>query len=116
VRGRSHHRRREVNQLDGQGKEPDGRAKEPVVIASQNSLNDNSPIRMPSIDISRDPVMKFVPISIAPHRIIGVTADIDDEHVVLALASLSQSFEEGPCSAAASSFHQRNILIHWSRR
>jgi len=44
--------------------------------------------------------MKFVPISIAPHRIIGVTADIDDEHVSLALASpVYNPFEEVPCSA-----------------
>ncbi len=29
-----------------------------------------------------DPVMKFIDISLAPRRIVGVAADIDDEHVV----------------------------------
>src|SRR5258708_35875035 len=41
--------------------------------------------------------MKFVPISIAPHRIIGVTADIDDEHVVPGPSlTVYNTFEEGP--------------------
>src|SRR5260370_17213597 len=44
-----------------------------------------------------DPVMKFVPISTAPHRIIGVTADIDDEHVVPGpTITVYNPFEEGP--------------------
>jgi putative ABC transport system permease protein len=29
-----------------------------------------------------DPVMKFIPISVQPRRIVGVAADVDDEHVV----------------------------------
>ena len=30
-----------------------------------------------------DPVMKFIPASVtAPRRIVGVIADVDDEHVV----------------------------------
>ncbi len=41
--------------------------------------------------------MKFVPISTAPHRIIGVTADIDDEHVVPGpTITVYNPFEEGP--------------------
>ena len=41
--------------------------------------------------------MKFVPISTAPHRIIGVTADIDDEHVVPGPSlTVYNPFEEGP--------------------
>ena len=45
-----------------------------------------------------DPVLKFVPgFSAAPHRIIGVTADIDDVHVVPEpILTIYSSFEEGP--------------------
>jgi predicted permease len=86
---------RDFNQLDGQGKE-----KEPVVIVSQTLAR-----RMfPNQDaLNRhvywtDPVMKFIPgISTAPHRIIGVTADIDDEHVVPGPSlTVYNPFEEGP--------------------
>src|SRR6267143_67781 len=86
---------RDFNQLDGQGKE-----KEPVVIVSQTLSH-----RMfPNQDaINRhvywtDPVMKFIPgISTVPHRIIGVTADIDDEHVVPGpCLTVYNPFEEGP--------------------
>jgi len=88
---------RDFNQLDGQ--KLDGQDKEPVVIVSQTLAQ-----RMfPNQDaINRhvywtDPVMKFVPISIAPHRIIGVTADIDDDHVVPGPSlTVYCPFEEGP--------------------
>src|SRR5271166_4003333 len=76
---------RDFNALDGQNKE------DPVVIVSETLAH-----RMfPNQDaINRhvywtDPVLQFFPGTdleksrlIAPHRIIGVTADIDDEHVV----------------------------------
>jgi hypothetical protein len=83
---------RDFNQLDGQSKDP-------VVIVSQTLAQ-----RMfPNQDaVNRhiywtDPVMKFVPISTAPHRIIGVTADIDDEHVVPGPSlTVYNTFEEGP--------------------
>src|SRR5882672_5018551 len=84
---------RDFNELDGQSKEP-------VVIVSQTLAQ-----RMfPNQDaINRhvywtDPVMKFIPgISVAPHRIIGVTADIDDEHVVPGpILTIYNTFEEGP--------------------
>jgi predicted permease len=84
---------RDFNQLDGQSKEP-------VVIVSQTLAQ-----RMfPNHDaINRhvywtDPVMKFIPgISTAPHRIIGVTADIDDERVVPGPSlTVYNPFEEGP--------------------
>jgi putative ABC transport system permease protein len=84
---------RDFNQLDGQSKDP-------VVIVSQTLAQ-----RMfPNQDaINRhvywtDPVMKFIPgISTAPHRIIGVTADIDDEHVVPGPSlTVYNAFEEGP--------------------
>jgi predicted permease len=85
---------RDFNQLDGQNN------KEPVVIVSQTLAQ-----RMfPNQDaLNRhvywtDPVMKFIPgISTAPHRIIGVTADIDDEHVVPGpTLTVYNPFEEGP--------------------
>src|SRR5580704_14071234 len=84
---------RDFNQLDGQSKDP-------VVIVSQTLAQ-----RMfPNQDaVNRhvywtDPVIKFVPgISAAPHRIIGVTADVDDEHVVPGpTLTVYNPFEEGP--------------------
>src|SRR5712671_290634 len=84
---------RDFNALDGQ-------TKEPVVIVSQTLAQ-----RMfPNQDaVNRhvfwtDPVMKFIPgISTAPHRIIGVTADVDDEHVVPGpILTVYNPFEEGP--------------------
>jgi predicted permease len=84
---------RDFNQLDGQSKDP-------VVIVSQTLAQ-----RMfPNQDaVNRhvywtDPVIKFVPgISDAPHRIIGVTADVDDEHVVPGpTLTVYNPFEEGP--------------------
>jgi putative ABC transport system permease protein len=84
---------RDFNQLDGQSKDP-------VVIVSQTLAQ-----RMfPNQDaLNRhvywtDPVIKFVPgISTAPHRIIGVTADVDDEHVVPGPSlTVYSPFEEGP--------------------
>lgn len=78
----------------------DGRDKEPVAIISQTLAQ-----RMfPGQDaLNRhvywtDPVIKFVPgISTAPQRIIGVTADIDDEHVVPgSILTVYNSFDQGP--------------------
>ena len=85
---------RDFNELDGQ------KDKEPVVIVSQTLAQK----MFPNQDaINRhvywtDPVMKFIPgISIAPHRIIGVTADIDDEHVVPGpILTVFNCIEEGP--------------------
>src|SRR3977135_1133119 len=68
---------RDFNALDGQSKEP-------VVIVSETLANRLFPTQHA---VNRpvywtDPVMKFVDISAEPRRIIGVAADIDDEHVV----------------------------------
>lgn len=80
--------------------EQDGKKNDPVVIISETLAQ-----RMfPNGDaINRhvywtDPVLKFAPgISDAPHRIIGVTADVDDVHVVPApTMTIYTAFEEGP--------------------
>jgi len=80
--------------------ELDGKEKDPVVIVSETLAK-----RMfPNQDaVNRhvfwtDPVIKFIPgISTAPHRIIGVTADIDDEHVVPGpILTVYSPMDEGP--------------------
>ena len=85
---------RDFNELDGKD------AKDPVVIVSETLAK-----RMfPNQDaVNRhvywtDPVIKFVPgISTAPHRIIGVTADIDDEHIVPGpILTVYSPIDEGP--------------------
>jgi putative ABC transport system permease protein len=86
---------RDFNDLDAQGKD-----KDPVVIISQTLAERMFPHQDA---INRhvywtDPVLQFVPgLSAAPHRIIGVTADFDDEHVVPEpTLTIYSSFEEGP--------------------
>jgi putative ABC transport system permease protein len=91
---------RDFNALDGE------QSKEPVVIVSETLAK-----RMfPNVDaVNRhvhwtDPVLQFVAGSdpeksrlLAPHRIIGVSADIDDEHIVPEpTVAIYSSFEEGP--------------------
>ncbi|HYL83966.1 MAG TPA: ADOP family duplicated permease [Candidatus Angelobacter sp.] len=91
---------RDFNALDGQTKEPDGQSKEPVVIVSETLAKRMFPTQdaLNRHVYWTDPVMKFVPgISTAPHRIIGVTADIDDEHVVPGpILTVYTPIEEGP--------------------
>ena len=85
---------RDFDELDGQ------KGKEPVAIVSETLAK-----RMfPNQDaVGRhvywtDPVLQFAPgINAAPHRIIGVTADIDDQHVVPEpIVTFYSPFEEGP--------------------
>jgi len=86
---------RDFNDLDGENVK-----KDPVVIISQTLAQ-----RMfPGEDavgrhvLWTDPVLKFVPgINAEPHRIIGVTSDVDDEHVVPGpILTIYAPFEEGP--------------------
>jgi len=78
----------------------DGQKNDPVVIVSETLAQ-----RMfPNQDaINRhvywtDPVLQFAPgINAAPHRIIGVTSDIDDVHVVSEpMVTVYTPFQEGP--------------------
>jgi predicted permease len=78
----------------------DGQKSDPVVIVSQTLAQRMFPNQDP---INRhvywtDPVLQFAPgVSAAPHRIIGVTADIDDEHVVPEpMVTVYTPFQEGP--------------------
>src|SRR5216683_435677 len=90
---------RDFNDLDGESKEP-------VVIVSETLAQ-----RMfPNQDAANrrvywtDPVLKFFPGTelqksrlLAPHRIIGVTADIDDKHLVPEpILTVYTPFEESP--------------------
>jgi len=85
---------RDFNEGDGQ------KDKEPVVIVSQTLAQS----MFPNQDaVGRhvywtDPVLQFAPgLSTAPHRIIGVTADIDDTHVVPEpTPTIYNSIDEGP--------------------
>jgi putative ABC transport system permease protein len=96
---------RDFNALDRQDNDQNNK-EEPVVIVSQTLAQ-----RMfPNQDaVNRhvywtDPVLQFFPGTdleksrlIAPHRIIGVTADVDDEHVVPEpVLTVYSPFEEGP--------------------
>src|ERR1700693_2812265 len=97
---------RDFNALDAQSNDDQNNNKEePVVIVSETLAR-----RMfPNQDaVNRhvywtDPVLQFFPGTdleksrlVAPHRIIGVTADIDDEHVVPEpTPTIYSSFDEG---------------------
>jgi putative ABC transport system permease protein len=90
---------RDFNDLDDQ-------TKEPVVIVSETLAKRMFP-NQDAIDRHvywTDPVLKFVPGTelqksrlVAPHRVIGVTADIDDQHVVPEpILAIYAPFQEGP--------------------
>jgi predicted permease len=78
----------------------DRRDGEPVVIVSQSLAQRMFPNQDAVNHYLRwtDPVMKFIDISSAPRRIVGVAADIDDEHVV-----------RGPVLTVYHSFQQQEI-------
>src|ERR1700719_2184099 len=78
----------------------DGQKNDPVVIVSQTLAQRMFPNQDP---LNRhvywtDPVLQFAPgVSAAPHRIIGVTTDIDDEHLVAQpMVTVYTPFQEGP--------------------
>ena len=84
---------RDFNDLDAQGKEPVAIVSETLakrMFPNQDALNRHV--------FWTDPVMKFVPgFSVVPQRIVGVTADIDDEHVVPGpTLTVYSSFQQGP--------------------
>jgi len=100
---------RDFNALDGE------KGKEPVVLSSVKPwLKKCFQPRPHNRHVYwTDPVMKFIPgISVAPHRIIGVTADIDDEHIVPGpILTVYIPWKKVPCLAAASSSTPAQILI-----
>jgi hypothetical protein len=89
---------RDFNDLDGQSKEPVAIVSETLarrMFPNQDAVNRHV--------YWTDPVLQFFPGTelqksrlSAPHRIIGVTADIDDEHVVPEpILTVYTTFEEG---------------------
>jgi predicted permease len=86
---------RDFDDLDGQ------KEKEPVVIVSETLAKRIFPNQDA---VNRhvywtDPILRFAPgmISGAPHRIIGVTADIDDQHLIPGpILTVYSPSEEGP--------------------
>jgi putative ABC transport system permease protein len=81
----------------------DRRGGEPVVIISQGVAQRMFPGQDP---INRhlmwtDPVMNFIYVSTGPRRIVGVAADVDDEHVVPGVAlTVYHPFGQIPDDAA----------------
>lgn len=76
----------------------DRNGKELVVIVSQSLAQRLFPHRdaVNRHIMWTDPVMKFVDISMAPRRIVGVAADVDDENIVPGKAfTIYQPFEQG---------------------
>jgi ABC-type antimicrobial peptide transport system permease subunit len=95
----------------------DGKSQEPVVIVSETLAQRMFPNQDP---INRhvywtDPVLQFLPGSkeekarfMAPRRIIGVTADIDDQHVIpQPTMTIYSPFEEGPLFGGRLFIHTR---------
>jgi predicted permease len=62
----------------------DRRGEEPVVIISQSVAQRMFPTQeaLNRRLMWTDPVMKFIDVSVAPRRIVGIAADVDDENVV----------------------------------
>ncbi|MEO8257563.1 MAG: ABC transporter permease [Acidobacteriota bacterium] len=63
-----------------------------------------------------DPVTKFIDVSAAPRRIVGVAADVDDENVVPGTAMTVYHPLEQRSAAAASSSTPAQTPTHWFRR
>lgn len=84
---------RDFNELDAKDKEPVAIVSETLakrMFPNQDAVNRHV--------FWTDPVMKFVPgFSVVPQRIVGVAADIDDEHVVPGpMLTVYSSFQQGP--------------------
>ena len=84
---------RDFNDLDAQGKEPVAIVSETLakrMFPNQDAVNRHV--------FWTDPVLKFIPgFKAEPERIVGVAADIDDEHVVPGpTLTVYSSFQQGP--------------------
>lgn len=95
---------RDFNDLDRKGSEP-------VVIVSQSLAQRMFPNRDA---VNRhvtwtDPVLKFIGVVPTPMRIIGIAADIDDEHLVpRPTLTVYQPFGQGPLFAGRLFVHVRS--------
>jgi predicted permease len=90
--------------------EADLRKGEPVVIVSQSLAQRMFP-NQDAVNrhmLWTDPIMKFIDISPAPRRIIGIAADIDDENVVPGPAtSVYQPLNQSPVFVGRLFVHTR---------
>jgi predicted permease len=77
----------------------DRRGAEPVVIVSESLAQRMFP-NQDAVDrhvMWTDPVMKFIDVSTAPRRIVGVAANVDDESITPGLAlTIYQPFDQEP--------------------
>jgi putative ABC transport system permease protein len=86
----------------------DGQKEDPVVIVSRTLAERMFPTQDA---VNRhvywtDPVLQFAGLSAAPHRIIGVVADIDDEHLVPEpRLTVYRPIQEGPIFAGRLFIH-----------
>jgi predicted permease len=93
---------RDFNELDTNPKEPVAIISETLahqMFAGQDPINRHV--------YWTDPVLQFVPgISTTPHRVIGVTADVDDQHITPEpTATIYSTFEQGPIFAGRLFIH-----------
>ena len=96
---------RDFNDSDGRSKD------DPVVVVSETLARRMFP-NQSAVNQHvywTDPMLKFAPsISDAPHRIIGVTADVDDAHLIpQPTLTIYSPIQEGPIMAA-------HLFIHTS--
>jgi predicted permease len=87
---------RDFNELDRHGSEP-------VVIISESLAQRMFPNQdaLNRHVMWTDPVMKFIDVSSAPRRIVGVAANVDDESITPGLAmTIYQPFEQEPFFAS----------------
>jgi putative ABC transport system permease protein len=95
---------RDFNELDRKGSEPVAIISQSVarrMFPNQEALNRRL--------IWTDPLMKFVGIDLIPQRIIGIAADIDDEHLIPSpTLTVYSAFGQGPLFGGRLFVHVRS--------